>query len=138
MSSVAKIFGTWYYKEYLKDVETRTILFWGTVLAVVSSGLSIAWVLRWNIAIGISDVAFILFTDVVIGPLGRATGTLPQLALFAKVTPKGIEGTIFALLTGIYDLTSFTISPALGSWVNSKFVHVTKEDFNKNDLHRYL
>jgi hypothetical protein len=33
-----------------------------------------------------------------------AFSTLPLMALFAKITPKRIEGTIFAFLTGTWNL----------------------------------
>jgi hypothetical protein len=42
---------------------------------------------RWNIAMGINDMAFIILTDTVFGVISLAMSTLPTLALFAKITP---------------------------------------------------
>lgn len=138
VTKVACVFGTWYYKEFLKDTETRTIIFWGTVMGCVSTGASLAWALRWNMVIGVSDLAFIVLTDIVFGVLGRALNILPCLALFAKVTPKGIEGTIFAFLTGCCNLADGVIAPALGTYINHKFVHVTSKDFEQGNLHGFV
>lgn len=55
---------------------------------------------------------------------------LPTLALFAKITPHGIEATVFALLTGTTNLSSIIISPNIGVWLNEKFVHVTAENLS--------
>lgn len=57
--------------------------------------------------------------------------TLPTLALFAKITPKRIEGTIFAFLTGTTNLANNVISPMIGVWLNEQFVGVTADDLSK-------
>ena len=51
------------------------------------------------------------------------------MALFAKVTPKGIEGTLFASLTGISNLDNSVLQPLVGNFINS-FVGVTKDDLS--------
>jgi hypothetical protein len=60
--------------------------------------------MRWNLAMGINDYVFIIFSDVVFGAISTSFGTLPILALFAKITPRRIEGTMFAFLTGTSNL----------------------------------
>jgi len=60
--------------------------------------------MRWNLEAGIDDYVFLIFTDVVFGAIALSFGTLPILALFAKITPKRIEGTMFAFLTGTSNL----------------------------------
>jgi hypothetical protein len=47
--------------------------------------------------------------------------------MFAKIIPKGIEATGFALLSGNFELLK-AISSGLGSLVNNLYVGVTKED----------
>ena len=54
--------------------------------------------------------------------------TLPTLALFAKITPHRIEGTIFAFLTGTFNLANNVLSPMVGVWLNDHFVKVTADD----------
>jgi Na+/melibiose symporter-like transporter len=100
IGSICSIVGVLLYEAFLKTTEVRTILIWNVALAVLASWLNYCFAMRWNLEVGISDYAFILFTDVVFGAITTAFGTLPLMALFAKITPKGIEGTIFAFLTG--------------------------------------
>lgn len=84
--------------------------------------------MRWNQLFGISDLIFIVFTDVVFGCLSLALNVLPCLALFAKITPPGIEGTIFAFLTGSWNFADGVLSPMVGTQVNNFFGHVTAKD----------
>ena len=84
--------------------------------------------MRWNLDIGISDYFFLIFTDIVFGALSMAFQLLPILALFAKITPKRIEGTMFAFLTGAFNLDQGVIAPLMGSLINSQFVGVNKDD----------
>jgi len=57
---------------------------------------------------------------------------LPCLALFAKITPAGIEGTIFAFLTGSWNFADGVISPQVGALINKMFAQVSAKD-----LHNY-
>ena len=77
---------------------------------------------------GINDMVFIVITDTIFGVIVLATSLLPTLALFAKITPKGIEGTIFAFLTGTYNLSGNVIAPVIGAKVNDLFVGVTADE----------
>jgi hypothetical protein len=52
------------------------------------------------------------------------------MVLFAKITPKRIEATSFALLTGTCNLTR-DMSGFVGTAVNSAFVGVTKDDLSR-------
>ena len=87
---------------------------------------------RWNLEIGISDYFFLIFTDSVFSTVSVILLNLPFLAYFAKVTPKKVEGTIFAFLTGTMNFAATVIAPSMGTFINSQFVGV-----NKNDLSRY-
>lgn len=46
------------------------------------------------------------------------------MVLFAKITPKRIEATCFAFLTGTCNFTG-SLRGLIGSYVNKKFVGVT-------------
>jgi len=100
IGQVCSIIGVVIYELALKEVEVRTVLFWNVVLGIIGSFLNYCFAMRWNLAWGISDYAFIIFTDVVFGAITTAFSTLPVMALFAKITPKRVEGTVFAFLTG--------------------------------------
>lgn len=92
--------------------------------------LNFCFAKRWNLEIGIPDIVFLLFTDVVFEVLVTMLYTLPIMALFAKITPRNIEGTIFATLTGIMNFASTIISPGMGTFINHQFVGVNKKDLS--------
>ena len=128
ISKICHILGTMYYKAYLKDTETRTVIYYSTIMCVFSTGLKFCFANRWNLQVGVSDIVFLIFTDVVFGCLVLATNVLPCLALFAKITPPGIEGTVFAFLTGTWNLADTVLSPMVGAWINKTFFGVTAEN----------
>lgn len=81
--------------------------------------------------IGINDIVWIVCTDTIFGVVSLAMNTLPTMALFAKITPAKIEGTVFAFLTGTTNLANSVLAPMVGVWINEKFVGVTAEDLSK-------
>ena len=131
IGQITSVFGTVFYEARLKDVEVRTVLYWSTICSIVSSFSQYAFALRWNTLIGVNDVVFIVLTDTVFGVASLAMNTLPTLALFAKITPKKIEGTVFAFLTGTTNLANNVIAPMVGVWINDRFVGVTADDLSK-------
>lgn len=81
---------------------------------------------RWNLEIGISDLVFLLFTDVVFSILGVVFFALPVFSLIAKVTPPKVEGTVYATLSGMADFAFGVLSPLVANILNSELVGVTK------------
>ena len=79
---------------------------------------------------GISDLAFVICSGVVTDTLSMAFSQFPSMVLFAKVTPKYIEATVFALLTGCSNLSNSVISPLLGNLINDFFVGVNRENLD--------
>lgn len=124
------ILGVQFYSEYLKDVEVRTVMYYSTVCSIISSLSQYAMACRWNTQIGVPDLMFIVCTDTIFGIMSLAMNTLPTLALFAKVTPAKIEGTVFAFLTGTTNLANSVLAPMVGVFINEKFAGVTAEDLS--------
>lgn len=125
------IFGSLGYETFLKDIEVRTVLFWSTIISCFSAFCSFAYAMRWNVTyMGVNDIVFIILTDTIFGVISLAMNTLPTLALFAKITPHRIEGTIFAFLTGTFNLANNVLSPMVGVWINEHFVKVTADDLS--------
>lgn len=120
-----------FYEKSLKDMEVRTVIYWSTLCSVVSSVSQYAFAMRWNQLIGINDIVFIVLTDTIFGVISQAMNTLPTLALFAKITPTKIEGTVFAFLTGTTNLANSVLSPMVGVFLNERFVGVTAENLSK-------
>ena len=87
--------------------------------------------MRWNKDLDIDDLFFIYFTDAGVGFLLVAFRDLPSMTLFAKITPKRIEATLYALLTSVMNFDILIEQPMLGAFINYEFVGVTKEDLSK-------
>ena len=79
---------------------------------------------------GIPDLYFLFFTDVIFSVLSMIFFSIPIFSYFAKVTPAKIEATIYAFLTGTTDLSGGVIAPLWGSFINRQFVGVTKDDMS--------
>jgi hypothetical protein len=103
---------------------------WNVIFAIIGAWLQYCFAMRWNLELGINDYVLLIFTDVVFGAIAMAFQLLPILALFAKITPKRIEGTMFAFLTGASNLDQGVIAPLMGSWINNQFVGVNKDDLS--------
>mmetsp|Transcript_13826 Transcript_13826/g.18787 ORF Transcript_13826/g.18787 Transcript_13826/m.18787 type:complete len:166 (-) Transcript_13826:99-596(-) len=126
---VSLFFGSVIYNIVFKDYEIKSMLKYSLIVRILSASIGLIWVLRLNLALGISDLVFTIFTDVIAETLGLAFTNLPSMVLFAKITPHHIEATCFAFLTGTLNLT-MVISGFMGSAINSMFVHVTNDDLS--------
>lgn len=130
IGSFTGVLGTIYFEKYLKDIEVRTLIYYATICSVIQSCSSYAFACRLNLYLGINDVVFIICTDTVFGVMSLALFTLPIMALFAKITPHNIEGTVFAFLTGTVNMSNTILSPMIGVYLNNKFVGVTATDLS--------
>ena len=131
VGSIFGLIGTFIYKAYGRAADTRTLIIYGTISVCIGSLLNYVLVRRWNLEIGISDYVFIFFTDSVVVITQTVLFSIPLMALFAKITPKRIEGTTYATLTGTFNLSFGVISPAMGTAINHRFVGVTAEDLSE-------
>lgn len=132
IGNICHIIGAIVYKAFFRNVDTRTMVLIAFITGTIGAFLNYVFAKRWNQDMGIPDIVFLLFTDVVFEVLVTMLYTLPIMALFAKITPRNIEGTIFATLTGIMNFASTVISPGMGTFINHQFVGV-----NKNDISNY-
>lgn len=119
IGQICHVIGALIYKAFCRDIDTRRMILYAMITGALGAFLNYVFAKRWNLSIGINDLVFLLFTDVVFSVVGTVLYSLPILALFAKITPAKIEGTIFAFLTGTMNLASGVISPAMGTWINS-------------------
>jgi hypothetical protein len=53
------------------------------------------------------------------------------MALFAKISPRRIEATLFALLTSVMNFDTYIEQPMMGAFINYEFVGVNKDDMSK-------
>lgn len=128
IGKVTTILGVLFFKTYLKDIEVRRVFMLGCAFGICATWSQWLFALRLNVKLGIPDLVYIVLTDTIFGALGLAMGTLPMMAMFAKITPKKIEGTVFAFLTGTVNFAHTVISPMIGVWINKNFVGVTSKN----------
>ena len=130
LGQICHIIGALIYKAWCRNVDTRWMIFFAMLVSIVGAFLNFCCAKRWNTEWGIPDIVFLLFTDAVFSVINVILYTLPILALFAKITPKKVEGTIFAFLTGTMNFANTMISPSVGTFINHKFVGVNKRDLS--------
>ena len=126
VTSFASLLGIWLFQRFLKNVPFRTILGWSTVTAAVLGMTSLLLVTHTNRALGIDDYWFSLGDSLILTVVGQITW-MPVLVLSARLCPKGIEATLFALLMSIWNL-SMLLSQELGALLTS-WLGVTETNF---------
>lgn len=107
------LIGTLVYNAFFKDVSFRRIFFIAQLSLALVSMLDVILVTRTNLKMGIPDKAFVL-GDAVIADVISRLKTMPVLVLCAKLCPKGVEGTLFALLMSISNF-SYSVSEFWGA-----------------------
>ncbi|CAN6174374.1 unnamed protein product [Urochloa humidicola] len=128
IGAVASMVGVLIYHKCLKDYPFRSILFYAQLLYGVSGLLDLTFVLRWNLALGVPDAAFVTLEECVSRVVGRVR-LMPMMVLSAKLCPPGAEGTFFALLMCI-DSLGMLAAKAGGAAV-LRALHVTRSDFGR-------
>ncbi|RCV11728.1 hypothetical protein SETIT_2G209500v2 [Setaria italica] len=126
IGAVASMVGVLIYHKCLKDYPFRSILFCAQLLYGVSGLLDLTFVLRWNLALGVPDAAFVILEECVSRVVGRVR-LMPMMVLSTKLCPPGVEGTFFALLMCI-DSLGMLAAKAGGAAV-LRALHVTRDDF---------
>ena len=122
--------GTWLFQKYFKHYEMRSLIFVDALVGTLFAPFGFMFVFRINVQYGIPDIPLLLFTETVQETLSMAFCFLPMSVLFAKVCPKNIEATSYAMLAGVSNFRG-TFRGWIGSLINDKFVHVTKDDLSK-------
>ncbi|TYZ61687.1 hypothetical protein PybrP1_005699 [[Pythium] brassicae (nom. inval.)] len=107
------LLGTLVYNAFFKDVSFRRIFLLAQLSLALVSLLDVVLVTRTNLKLGIPDKAFVL-GDAVIADVISRLKTMPVLVLCAKLCPKGVEGTLFALLMSISNF-SYSVSEFWGA-----------------------
>ncbi|KAL6656036.1 hypothetical protein ACP70R_006862 [Stipagrostis hirtigluma subsp. patula] len=128
IGAVASMVGVLIYHKCLKDYPFRSLLFYAQLLYGVSGLLDLTFVLRWNLALGVPDAAFVTLEECVSRVVSRVR-LMPMMVLSAKLCPPGAEGTFFALLMCI-DSLGMLAAKAGGAAV-LRALHVTRTDFGR-------
>ena len=128
VTSLASLVGIFIFQRYLKTIPFRTILCWSTVIAASLGMTTLLLVTHTNRALGIDDHWFSLGDSLILTVVGQITW-MPVLVLSARLCPKGVEATLFALLMSIWNLSGL-LSHELGALLTS-WLGVTETNFDK-------
>ena len=120
--------GIFLFQRYLKTLPFRTILGWSTIIAAVLGMTTLLLVTHANRALGIDDHWFSLGDSLILTVVGQITW-MPVLVLSARLCPKGVEATLFALLMSIWNLSGL-LSHELGALLTS-WLGVTENNFEQ-------
>ncbi len=128
VTSFASLVGIFLFQRYLKTVPFRKILGWSTVIAAVLGMTTLLLVTHTNRALGIDDRWFSLGDSLILTVVGQITW-MPVLVLSARLCPKGVEATLFALLMSIWNLSGL-LSHEFGALLTS-WLGVTETNFDQ-------
>ncbi|MGF1539800.1 MAG: folate/biopterin family MFS transporter [Pleurocapsa sp.] len=128
VTSLASLLGIFIFQKYLKTVPFRRILGWSTVIAATLGMTTLLLVTHTNRALGIDDRWFSLGDSLILTVAGQITW-MPVLVLSARLCPKGVEATLFALLMSIWNLSGL-LSHELGALLTS-WLGVSETNFDK-------
>lgn len=92
--------GTVLYHRCFTRWSYRSIWRGTQIIFVLLNLLDYVWVSRWNLVLGIPDKAFILGEEI-LTPVFSRLSAMPLFILAARLCPRGIEGTLFALTMGL-------------------------------------
>ena len=121
--------GTMIYKRYLMDVEFKKLIMLDALISICLAPLSFIFVLRLNLTWGIPDMFLIVFTDVVSEIMSQCFVFLPMSVVYAKICPKRIEATSFALLGSVSSFRG-TMRSWIGAYINRQWVGVSVDDLS--------
>lgn len=126
VTSLAALLGIWLYQTYFRDVSFRKILGWTTVVSTLLGLTTLLLVTHTNRQLGIDDRWFSLGDSLILTVAGEIA-FMPVLVLAARLCPKGIEATLFALLMSIFNLAGL-VSHELGALL-TQWLGVTETNF---------
>ncbi len=127
ITSLAALIGVWSYQQWLKQISFRVILGWSVVLSSILGLTSLLLVTHVNRLMGIDDHWFSLGDSLILTVMGQIA-FMPVLVLSARLCPKGIEASFFALLMSIWNLGGL-LSHELGALLTN-WLGVTETNFD--------
>lgn len=131
VGSLASLAGVVAFRFFLKDKPIKSIILWTTLLSVPLGLTQVLLTSHVNRGLGIPDKFFALTDTAVLSALGQIA-FMPTLVLAAKICPPGVEGTLFATLMSIFNLSS-TVSAELGAGLTS-MLGVSDSNFDNLSL----
>ncbi|MEG4021308.1 MULTISPECIES: folate/biopterin family MFS transporter [unclassified Microcoleus] len=103
VTSIAALAGVWLFQRFLKTVPFRVIFGWSTVIATALGMTTLLLVTHANRALGIDDQWFSIGDSLILTVIGQIA-YMPILVLSARLCPRGVEATLFAVLMSVTNL----------------------------------
>jgi folate/biopterin transporter len=128
VTSIAALVGIGIYQKFLKQVSFRKMLGWSTVISAVLGMTTLLLVTHTNRSLGIDDRWFSLGDNLILTVVGQIA-FMPVLVLSARLCPKGVEATMFALLMSVWNLAGL-LSHELGALL-TQWLGVTESNFDR-------
>lgn len=119
ISHVMGIVGVFAFRKFLISIPLRKLFFWIIIASVVLSMPSLGLIYGWYEYLGISARWFAMADTLISAPLTEI-GFLPLLVLVARICPKGIEATMFAVLASLMNI-GLAVSDLGGAWLAAIF-----------------
>jgi len=127
VTSIAALVGVWLFQRFLKTVPFRVIFGWSTVIASALGMTTLLLVTHANRALGIDDQWFSIGDSLILTVIGQIA-YMPLLVLSARLCPRGVEATLFALLMSITNLAG--ILSHEGGAVLTHLLGITDRNFD--------
>lgn len=109
------IVGILIFRKWLLSVPLKKLFFWIIIASVILSLPTIGLVYGWYEYLHMSPRMFAMADTLISGPLSEI-GFLPLLVLAARLCPKGIEATMFAVLASLMNI-GLAVSDLGGAWL---------------------
>lgn len=103
ISHAMGIAGVFIFRKFLLSLSLRTLFFWIIIASVVLSLPTFGLIYGWYHILGVSPKFFAMADTLISAPLSEI-GFLPLLILVARICPKGIEATMFAVLASLMNI----------------------------------
>jgi hypothetical protein len=127
VSHVTAIIGILFFRRFLLQLSLKRLLLSVVILSIVLSHPAMGLIYGWYERLGMSPQLFAVADTAISGALTEIA-FLPLLVLAARLCPKGIEATMFALLASIMNI-GLAVSDLGGAWLVSHFgVHQAMGD----------
>lgn len=119
VSNITAILGIVVFRKFLLSLPLKKLFLWVVILSIVLSLPSLGLIYGWYTLLGMSP-KFFAVADTAVGGALQEIGFLPLLVLAARVCPKGMEATMFALLASIMNI-GLAVSDLGGAWLTTIF-----------------
>jgi len=103
ISSAMGIAGVLIFRKFLLNIPLNKLFFWIIIASIVLSMPTIGLVYGWYEYIGVSPKLFAMADTFISAPLSEIA-FIPLMVLTARLCPKGIEATMFAILASVMNI----------------------------------